>query len=193
MRLASSSLVALLLLSGCGSSVEGVYSGKDTGFLDQIELKGDNRAELMFMGTIREGTWEVQDGKVRINNNGDISLLTIDDQGCLDGGNLLGRYCKGGAASSSGSAKSSAGTDSGMDLIGNRFAAGPNGDQWVIEFVDGRQVSMEIDGDTERLGYETRGGRVVVHGQDGTDLVLEPRGNDLEGGPDGMVMLFRRL
>lgn len=185
---------ALPWMASCGGSIEGVYSGAGTGFLDQIEILDDERVEVKFMGTIREGTYEIRNDTIRINVRGDVSELRIGDDGCLEGEGILGRYCKTGA-SGSGSAKvSSAGAvGSGDSLVGGRFAAGPRGDQIVLEFIDGRTVRVEVDGEADSVPYENRGGRIVIHGADGTDLELVSRGRDLEGGPDGMVLVFRRI
>ena len=79
-------LFLLLPLAGCGSSVEGVYSGTENSWLERIDLRDEQRVELTFMGTTKEGTYEVEKDRVRINNGGDISILRIDDDGCLDGG-----------------------------------------------------------------------------------------------------------
>lgn len=188
-------LVATLLslfLAACGSSIEGVYSGKDTGFLDQIEIKGDHKVELMFMGMLKEGTYEIEGDRIKINNAGEINILRIDGDGCLDGGGILGRYCKGEGRSAPSSTSSVKPAHGSPGLVGSRFAAGPAGDEWILEFLDDSVVRMVIDGDSEKLEYVTRGGDIIVRGMDGQELVLVPRGNDLEGGPDGMVMLFKK-
>ncbi|MEQ8486627.1 MAG: hypothetical protein RIB46_19870 [Pseudomonadales bacterium] len=190
MRRFNVAMVVLLGLAGCGSSIEGVYSGEGTGFLDQIEIIDDEKVEVKFMGTIRQGTYELKNDVVRMNIRGDISELRIYGSGCLEGEGILGRYCKTGAkASGSGGAS---GSPAGS-LAGSRFAAGPRGDEMVLEFLDDRTVLIEMDGDAESLPYESRDGRIVIHGMDGNDVELVSRGRDLEGGPEGMVMVFRRL
>lgn len=188
--------VPLLLLAagmnGCGNDISGVYSGEDTGFLDQMEFLDDNKVELMFMGTIREGTYEVRDGKVRINNGGEITVLTIDDDGCLQGGGILGSYCRGGGKSSAESSSSSSKKSDKSGVIGHTFAAGPAGAEITVEFLNKDSVRVGADGEYEQLRYVTRGDEITIRGNEGQEMTLVPRGNDLEGGPDGMVMLFRR-
>jgi hypothetical protein len=41
-----------------------------------------------------EGTYEIEGEKVKVTNNGETQLLTIDADGCLDGGRRIGKYCK---------------------------------------------------------------------------------------------------
>lgn len=190
-------LAMCFFLASCGSSVEGVYSGEDTGFLDQIELKSNHKAELTFMGMVKEGTYEVEDGRVKINNAGDISILRIDDAGCLDGGGILGKYCKGQAKSTSTNSTSKSEDAKKPEsapggLVGNRFAAGPTGDEMIVEFLDSSTVRMTVDGNSEKLKYVTKGDKVVISGMDGQNMTLAKRGVDLEGGPDGMIIVFKR-
>lgn len=86
---------ALLLCAACGgSSIEGTYSGQGTGFLEKIVFKSDGKVELTFMGMTKEGTYVVEDGRVKITNGGDTSILAIAENGCLEGGGILGKYCK---------------------------------------------------------------------------------------------------
>jgi hypothetical protein len=41
-----------------------------------------------------EGTYEIEGEQVKVTNNGETQLLTIDADGCLDGGRRIGKYCK---------------------------------------------------------------------------------------------------
>lgn len=43
----------------------------------------------------REGTFVVEDKQVKVTASGDTALFTIQDDGCLNGGGLVGRYWKG--------------------------------------------------------------------------------------------------
>jgi len=85
---------AAVLGAGCGSSVSGTYSGKGSGMLDKLEFKSDGKVELSFMGAIQEGSFVVEDKRVKITNAGSTQIFRIDDKGCLDAGAILGRYCK---------------------------------------------------------------------------------------------------
>ncbi len=46
------------------------------------------------MGAIQEGSFVVEDQRVKITNAGSTQIFRIDDKGCLDAGAILGRYCK---------------------------------------------------------------------------------------------------
>ena len=82
------------LATGCGNSISGIYSGKGSGMLDKLEFKSDGKVELSFMGAIQEGSFVVEDKRVKITNAGSTQIFKIDDKGCLDAGAILGRYCK---------------------------------------------------------------------------------------------------
>ena len=186
-------LFLLLPLAGCGSSVEGVYSGTENSWLERIDLRDEQRVELTFMGTTKEGTYEVEKDRVRINNGGDISILRIDDDGCLDGGEVLGKYCKNGSSSGGGSSTSSSSKRSAdSQLAGSLYAFGPVGDEMMLESIDDERVRITIDGESESLDYETRGNRISIEGKDGTAWEFTRRGEDLEGGPEGAAMIFRK-
>lgn len=98
-------LLALLFsLGGCGGGLEGTYSGEDsetgerTGFLDYVTFKSGNRLEAAFLGQTKTGTYTVDGKRVTLTVDGDSSpeILTIKDDGCLEGNALLGRYCRDG-------------------------------------------------------------------------------------------------
>ncbi len=190
------SVVMVLVACGSGSSLEGVYSGENTGFLDKIEFVSADKAELTFMGMTKEATYVVEDGKVKINNAGEVTVLRIDDAGCLDGGGILGKYCKGDAKPAA-AAKAAASTPaakapSSNGLVGNRYAAGPKGDQMIVEFLDDSTVRMTVSGDVESLRYTAKGEKVVIEGVDGNKLTMAKRGADLEGDFDGTLIVFRK-
>jgi hypothetical protein len=187
-----------MVLAACGSgnSLEGVYSGENTGFLDKIEFVGADKAELTFMGMTKEATYVVEDGKVKINNAGEVTVLRIDDAGCLDGGGILGKYCKGdakpAAAAKPAASKPAASAPASNGLIGNRYAAGPKSDQMIVEFIDDSTVRMTVSGDVESLKYTSKGEKVVIQGPDGNKLTMAKRGADLEGDFDGTLIVFKK-
>ena len=58
------------------------------------------------MGQTKEGTYVVEDKKVKITIGSETNILTIRDDGCLDGGSMVGVFCKDGKkATNSGRAK----------------------------------------------------------------------------------------
>ena len=60
----------------------------------KLEFKSGGKVELSFMGAIQEGSFVVEDQRVKITNAGSTQIFRIDDKGCLDAGAILGRYCK---------------------------------------------------------------------------------------------------
>ena len=195
-RSAFVSLVVILVGCGSGSSLDGVYSGENTGFLDKIEFVGGDKAELTFMGMTKEATYVVEDRKVKINQAGEVTILRIDDAGCLDGGGIIGKYCKGDAqpamAAKPAESKPAAQVPAANGLVGNRYAAGPKGDQMIVEFLDGSTVRMTVSGNAESLKYTTKGEKVVIRGADGNKLTMAKRGADLEGDFDGTLIVFKK-
>ena len=191
------SVVMVLAACGSGSSLDGVYSGENTGFLDKIEFVGGDKAELTFMGMTKEATYVVEEGKVKINQAGEITVLRIDDAGCLDGGGILGKYCKGDAqptaAARPAASKPPAQVPASTGLVGNRYAAGPKGDQMIVEFLDDSMVRMTVSGNGESLKYTTKGEKVVIQGADGSKLTMAKRGADLEGDFDGTLIVFKKI
>jgi hypothetical protein len=82
----------LVLLSACGNSLSGTY-GEKRGV--NFEFHSNGKVELDVIGPIQEATYVVEDGKVKITNgNQGTMVLKIDDKGCLDGGIMFGKLCK---------------------------------------------------------------------------------------------------
>lgn len=85
-------VAAATLLAGCGKSLSGTY-GKKGGV--NFEFHSNGKVDLDVIGPIQEATYVVEDGKVKITNgNQGTMVLKIDDQGCLDGGMMMGKLCK---------------------------------------------------------------------------------------------------
>jgi hypothetical protein len=186
-RLSLLTVLSLPLLA-CGPAVQGEYSGEGTGFLEKINFKDDNVVELTFMGMTREGTYEIDDDKVKINNGGDISILRIDDKGCLVGGGILGTYCKKDGGDSD-DAEDDASNDS---PEGTRWALRMGGDEMAIEFVSDDQVKMITNGEAEQWEYEADGDEITIHGPEGRDMVFTRHGDTLSGGAEGVTLTFQR-
>lgn len=90
--------VAVLLgaLSACDGGLSGEYGSVNdfTGkWHTRYTFKGD-QVEIDLMGNIQVGSYKVEDGKVYITLGGQTQALRINDQGCIDGGMLLGVACK---------------------------------------------------------------------------------------------------
>jgi len=82
----------LALLLGCGNSLSGTY-GQKGGV--SFEFHSNGKVELDVIGPVQEATYVVEDGKVKITNGSQGTMvLKIDDKGCLDGGMMMGKLCK---------------------------------------------------------------------------------------------------
>jgi len=80
------------LLTGCGNSISGVYGKKGE---VNMEFHSNSKVELDIIGPIQEASYVVEDGKVKITNGNQGTLvMKIDDKGCLDGGVMMGKLCK---------------------------------------------------------------------------------------------------
>ena len=82
----------LALLLGCGNSLSGTYGKKGE---VNFEFHSNGKVDLDVIGPIQEATYVVEDGKVKITNGSQGTMvLRIDDKGCLDGGVMMGKLCK---------------------------------------------------------------------------------------------------
>ena len=83
---------SLALLAACGNSLSGTYGKKGE---VNFEFHSNGKVDLDVIGPIEEATYVVEDGKVKITNgNQGTMVLRIDDKGCLDGGVMMGKLCK---------------------------------------------------------------------------------------------------
>jgi len=81
----------LLVLPGC-NPVSGTYTGND-GMIQSMTFEG-GEVEISTMFGIETGTYEVDGDRVHVTVDGDTQTLAIDDEGCLDGGMMIGVLCK---------------------------------------------------------------------------------------------------
>jgi hypothetical protein len=82
----------LVFLLGCSKSLSGTY-GEKGGV--SFEFHSNGKVELDVLGPKQEATYVVEDGKVKISNGTQGTMvLDIDDKGCLDGGAMMGKLCK---------------------------------------------------------------------------------------------------
>jgi hypothetical protein len=83
---------SLALLAACGDSLSGTYGKKGE---VNFEFHSNGKVELDVIGPVQEATYVVEDGKVKIRNgNQGTMVLKIDANGCLDGGIMMGKLCK---------------------------------------------------------------------------------------------------
>jgi hypothetical protein len=88
-----------ILLAGCGGGLSGTYkqkTGFTAGLADMQMTFSRGTVQFKAMGAVTEATYKVSGKEVRITNAGQTQVFTIDSEGCLDGGEMVGKYCKDG-------------------------------------------------------------------------------------------------
>lgn len=89
----SFALVCMVVISGCSGSLSGTYVPDDGhGFFDKLEFISGNKVDIYTMGTTVEASYKIDGNKIVLGIGGQV--LTIDENGCLDGGKMIGKYCK---------------------------------------------------------------------------------------------------
>lgn len=185
--------VAILagLLAACGSGIDGTYLSEGDGFFESLTFKSGGKVEITFMGMTKEGDYELEGGKkVKITMGGDTQILTIDDKGCLDGGGLIGRYCKAGGSKGKESAGSEGSTVSGT------YESSFGDESMRLEFLDGSRVRMTmVEGggeDSQDGTYTPTSDGVTVQVPGGPPLPLKRQGDTLQGSFDGITITFTK-
>lgn len=206
--------IALLVVIGAilasapalGATLEGDYIGTGNSLFEKLSFRSGGKVRLTFMGMTKVGTYEIDGKEVLITAGNETNVFTIDEQGCVVGGGLIGKYCKGGAAQdetakpAQGGAADKAGAKaaggkpaslSGIYKTGNRemnVALHFKPDQKVRVTVAGTKAKKESVDAT----YRVTGDRVTVSVPDGSPpLVLTRKGNTLEGAPEGDTMKMK--
>jgi hypothetical protein len=131
----------------------------------------------------KEATYEIDEDRVKINNGGEITILKITDDDCLEGGGIIGKYCKAGSGDSSS-------RDDGFS--GSKFATGGPDGGVTLEFLSDDRVRTSFDGQSTEGGYAYDDDGVTLTAPTGEELVLRRRGADLEGDLGGATIVFRR-
>jgi len=90
-------LCAVLIAAGCSPGVSGSYKpASNNAAFQELTFKSGGKVEITFFGATVEGTYEVEEGKVKLTGPEGSRVMTIDGE-CLDGGQGLiglGRYCR---------------------------------------------------------------------------------------------------
>ncbi len=91
-------LESSLLLASCGGGgLSGTYiqSGGMSSMLGQAKMTfSGNKVQLEMMGSTTECKYEKEGDKIKLINGDKNQILTIDKNGCLDGGDIMGKFCK---------------------------------------------------------------------------------------------------
>lgn len=82
-------LSIVLLLSACGSKLDGTYSG-----LLDLTFKPNGKVSMVMAGVETETPYEVDGDKIKFRfQGGSDTVLTLKNGGVLDGG-ILGKFTK---------------------------------------------------------------------------------------------------
>ena len=94
MALVAILIATVTLLVGCGKKLSGTYTGEGVPF-KQLKFTSGNKVELTtLMDSVNEATYVVEGDKVKISAGGQTQIFTIDKDGCLNGGGMIGKFCK---------------------------------------------------------------------------------------------------
>jgi hypothetical protein len=91
--LITSAVVAVAVVGGCGSKVEGTYSN---GGMVTLDLKSGGKAMFTMMGETMPCTYTVKDKKVQLDctPKGEKADFLIHDDGSLTGPGFIGHMTK---------------------------------------------------------------------------------------------------
>ncbi len=89
----------MLALAACDSGLSGTYtsdgSARYGNLIESMTFKPGGKVEVVAMGMTKELPYEMEGKKVKIVDEAKTAtILTIDDNGCLDGGEMIGKFCK---------------------------------------------------------------------------------------------------
>jgi hypothetical protein len=88
-----------IFIVGCSHSLSGTYLPKGGGMGNGVVMtklvfvSGDSVDISMMEQTVR-ANYKLDGKQVLITVNGQQQAFTLDDDGCLDGGSLFGKFCK---------------------------------------------------------------------------------------------------
>lgn len=71
------------LLAGCSNNLNGVY--KDELGIQQYEFKDNGTVYVSTMGITREGTYVVEDKKIKITGDGETIIYDLNEDGTIKG------------------------------------------------------------------------------------------------------------
>src|SRR6476619_1800153 len=85
------------LCTGCGGGLKGTYTpvGQTFGgmLITSVTFTSGEKVEVTAMGVTHEGTYVLEGKRVKSTISGDTTIMSIDDQGCLDAGGMIGKLC----------------------------------------------------------------------------------------------------
>ena len=93
-------ILACLLAAGCSHGLSGTYLPKGGGMgnglvMSKLEFINGSEVNISMMEQTVRANYKIDGKQVLLTVNGQSEVFTLDDAGCLDGGNLFGKFCKG--------------------------------------------------------------------------------------------------
>jgi|SRR5579863_526174 hypothetical protein len=92
--------LVLLMLAACGrAGLSGTYTPAGGGLgnglvMEKLEFGSGDAVTLTMMQQKIRVTYKVDGKQLLLNANGQQMVFDIKDDGCLDGGNVFGKFCK---------------------------------------------------------------------------------------------------
>jgi hypothetical protein len=89
-----------LFVAGCGhNSMSGTYLPKGGGMgnglvMSKLEFISGTEVNISMMEQTVRANYKVDGKQVLLIVNGQQEVFNLTDDGCLDGGNLFGKFCK---------------------------------------------------------------------------------------------------
>ena len=90
-----------LLAAGCSrNSLSGTYLPKGGGMgnglvMEKLEFLSGDAVNIYMMEQTVRGSYKIDGKQVLLIVNGQQEVFNLAADGCLDGGNLFGKFCKG--------------------------------------------------------------------------------------------------
>jgi hypothetical protein len=191
------SAIALAIPSAAwAAKLEGEYQGTGNSFFEKLSFRPGGKVRVTFMGMTKVGTYEIEDKEVLITVGNETNVFTLDEQGCVVGGGLLGKYCKGGEGKAARGKDPEKGGSKAVRLSGVYRAGNP--DMTIaLDFKTEDKVRITVSGakakkESREAKYTVVGDRVTITDPDGGQpLILTRNGNTLEGAPEGDDMKIK--
>ncbi|MBX2992416.1 MAG: hypothetical protein KF749_14790 [Bacteroidetes bacterium] len=79
---------------GCDPDLTGTYTSQGGLVHQTLTFKPGGKLEVRALDLTQEGEYEREGKKVRIRVGGSTTILTIGENGCLDAGTMIGKFCK---------------------------------------------------------------------------------------------------
>jgi hypothetical protein len=89
-----------VLVAGCSHGLSGTYLPQGGGMgnglvMQKMEFLSGTEVNLSMMEQVVRANYRIDGKQVLLIVNGQQEVFNLDDKGCLDGGNLFGKFCKG--------------------------------------------------------------------------------------------------